>query len=111
MADLIKFGLREKIEVDEEQKDKEYEITCEIVSLPSLSSDRYNHSSFVIGDHLFAVFGKNTDIRYNCNEADWINLKRPDAKFEEIKVVNKAKNLKTLMFENTMMFEPLHEDQ
>ncbi len=64
----------------------------------------------MIDDHLFAVFGFNDELRYNCGEADWINLKQKDGKFEEIKVENLTKNQEDIMFESVMIFEPSIEE-
>jgi hypothetical protein len=64
----------------------------------------------VIDDHLFAIFGWNEEFRYHCEEADWINLKQKDGKFEEINIVNLTNNQEDIMLDSVMIFEPSIEE-
>jgi hypothetical protein len=49
-------------ELDQSTHELRIKVTC----LPELCSKRYNHSAFVVNDHLFAVFGKNSEFYFNC---------------------------------------------
>ena len=72
-----------------------HELRIKLTSLPELCSIRYNHSAFVVNDHLFAVFGKKSEFMYNCGLADFVNLKaKGKMKFAEIDVINTAGKLK-----------------
>lgn len=58
-----------------------------MVLLPKMNEPRHRHCSFVCKNHLFAIFGFRSLVKYS-KTAEFINLKDPKAKFESFEIPN-----------------------